>query len=65
MKQEKMKIKEFRICFFTDFAAVGFDGSDHAAILPIPTTANVSAQSELPFCLTFSLVVKKIAFSFL
>ena len=42
--------------FFTDYLAVGFDGSDHAAILPIPTTANVSAQSELPICLTFSSV---------
>ena len=55
----------FRIYFFTDYAAVGYDGSDHAAILPIPTTANVSAQSELPICLTISPVVKMITFSFL
>ena len=51
--------------FFTDYAAVDYDGNDHATILPIPPTANVSAQSELPFCLTFSPVVKMITFSFL
>ena len=58
-------LKEFRINFLTDYVAVGFDGSDHPAILPIPPTANVSAQSELPICLTFSPLVKMINFSFL
>ena len=33
--------------FLTDYSAVGYDGSDHAAIFPIPPSANVSAQNEL------------------